>query len=348
MSQNKLIEQQMAAAMEKEVMTIKLLLLGAGDSGKTTLRKQMRNLFGNGFTKDMREEFVPVILNLLLTGFEDCISAMQGPLKIEFINPESTIAAANLKDLAKKHLKMTLLEETTVAAMRTLLMDPAVAHALAKKDQFQLQDCWTTFAEELRQFPAWGGAGWLPSIEDCVACRVRTTGIQEEDFTLDNVPFKVFDVGGQRAERRKWIHCFDNVTAVIFVAAISEYDQTLFEDRKKNRLEEALDLFEEVCNMPVFEKIDMILFLNKRDLFEKKYIAQGVPLDPIKFPGAPTHDLKACITFIEKLFSSRNQKKKKVHIHTTTATSQDNIKHVFDACKNIILAASMMASGFRD
>jgi hypothetical protein len=31
--------------------------------------------------------------------------------------------------------------------------------------------------------------------------------------------------GGQRNERRKWIHCFENVTAVIFVAALSEYDQ---------------------------------------------------------------------------------------------------------------------------
>ena len=35
----------------------------------------------------------------------------------------------------------------------------------------------------------------------------------------------IYDVGGQRNERRKWIHCFDDVTAVIFVAAINEYDQ---------------------------------------------------------------------------------------------------------------------------
>ena len=42
--------------------------------------------------------------------------------------------------------------------------------------------------------------------------------------------FRVFDVGGQRSERRKWIHCFDNVEAIIFITAISEYDQVLFED----------------------------------------------------------------------------------------------------------------------
>jgi hypothetical protein len=53
---------------------------------------------------------------------------------------------------------------------------------------------------------------------------------------------------GQRNERKKWIHCFENVTAVIFVAALSEYDQKLFEMESVNRMVEALDLFEDICN----------------------------------------------------------------------------------------------------
>ena len=46
------------------------------------------------------------------------------------------------------------------------------------------------------------------------------------------VMYRVVDVGGQRSERRKWIQCFDDVRAVLFVCALSGYDMTLFEDGK--------------------------------------------------------------------------------------------------------------------
>jgi len=41
----------------------------------------------------------------------------------------------------------------------------------------------------------------------------------------------MFDVGGQRSERKKWIHCFEGVTAIIFIVAMSEYDLMLAEDQ---------------------------------------------------------------------------------------------------------------------
>merc|ERR1719421_1881028 len=81
---------------------------------------------------------------------------------------------------------------------------------------------------------------------DALYARVRTSGIVTEKYLIDGTTFEMYDVGGQRNERRKWIHCFEDVTAVIFVAAISEYDQKLFEDGATNRMVEALELFEEV------------------------------------------------------------------------------------------------------
>lgn len=45
----------------------------------------------------------------------------------------------------------------------------------------------------------------------------------------------MFDVGGQRSERKKWIHCFENVTSIIFCVALSEYDQVLLEESSQVR-----------------------------------------------------------------------------------------------------------------
>jgi hypothetical protein len=45
----------------------------------------------------------------------------------------------------------------------------------------------------------------------------------------------MFDVGGQRSERKKWIHCFENVTSIIFCVALSEYDQVLLEEANQVR-----------------------------------------------------------------------------------------------------------------
>ena len=47
----------------------------------------------------------------------------------------------------------------------------------------------------------------------------------------------MFDVGGQRSQRKKWIHCFDDVDCVLFVVALSEYDQVLSEDSSVNRMQ---------------------------------------------------------------------------------------------------------------
>jgi membrane-associated HD superfamily phosphohydrolase len=84
--------------------------------------------------------------------------------------------------------------------------------------------------------------------------RVRTSGIVTERYIIDGTTFEMYDVGGQRNERKKWIHCFEGVTAVIFVAAISEYDQKLFEDASTNRMVSMFILF------LVFTNLLMLLF----------------------------------------------------------------------------------------
>merc|ERR1712054_119401 len=103
--------------------------------------------------------------------------------------------------------------------------------------------------------------GYLPNEQDVLRSRVRTTGIVQSDFVIKSIQFSMFDVGGQRNERRKWIHCFDNVDSVVFVASLSEFDQNLYEDETKNRLDEALELFQQISNSKWFKSCSLILFL---------------------------------------------------------------------------------------
>ena len=88
----------------------------------------------------------------------------------------------------------------------------------------------------------------------------------------------MFDVGGQRGERRKWIQVFDGITAVLFVVACSGFNSRLREDRATYRMNEALKLFEEVWQSRFLRDSGFILFLNKQDLLRDK-IANGARME---------------------------------------------------------------------
>lgn len=77
---------------------------------------------------------------------------------------------------------------------------------------------------------------FVPTDQDVLRARLRTTGITETHFDLGSLQYRMFDVGGQRSERKKWIHCFENVNALLFLVAISGYDQCLAEDKDGVRI----------------------------------------------------------------------------------------------------------------
>jgi len=100
---------------------------------------------------------------------------------------------------------------------------------------------------------------YLPTNEDILHTRVKTFGVVTHEFELHqkNGPQSgkiiMIDVGGQRNERRKWIHVFDDILLLMFVAAVSEFDQVLEEDNMTNSLEESLQLFETITASDFFQ-----------------------------------------------------------------------------------------------
>jgi guanine nucleotide-binding protein subunit alpha len=99
---------------------------------------------------------------------------------------------------------------------------------------------------------------YQPTDSDILRCRNKTTGIIETTFPIDDRMYRIFDVGGQRSERKKWIHCFEGVTAVLFLVALSGYDSCLVEDKDSNQMQEALMLFDSICNSKWFLRTSMV------------------------------------------------------------------------------------------
>ncbi len=108
---------------------------------------------------------------------------------------------------------------------------------------------------------------YAPDEEDALKVRIRTTGVVSETYDLRETTFHIYDVGGQRNERKKWIHSFDNVTAMIFVAALNHFAAVLFEDEEKNAMHESIELFYETINSKWFRRTEIILLLSLKPPF---------------------------------------------------------------------------------
>ncbi|RZF40982.1 hypothetical protein LSTR_LSTR006285 [Laodelphax striatellus] len=182
---------------------------------------------------------------------------------------------------------------------------------------------------------------YLPTEQDILRARAPTTGIIEYPFDLDSIIFRMVDVGGQRSERRKWIHCFENVTSIIFLVALSEYDQILFESENENRMEESKALFKTIITYPWFQHSSVILFLNKKDLLEEKIMYSHL-VDYFPEYDGPQRDAITAREFILRMFVDLNPDSEKIiYSHFTCATDTENIRFVFAAVKDTILQSNL-------
>lgn len=144
---------------------------------------------------------------------------------------------------------------------------------------------------------------FVPNVTDIVHCREVTKGVKEtivtspdgreviirNMFGLTDLQTIFIDVGGQKSERRKWLHIFDNCTAIIYVAALNgcmyhyrlvihtDLDcQVLEEDDTTNRLLDSLQCLGEVSGNDSLNNIPFLIFLNKYDLFSQRI--EEIPL----------------------------------------------------------------------
>ncbi|XP_067088966.1 guanine nucleotide-binding protein subunit alpha-13 [Osmerus mordax] len=316
---------------------VKILLLGAGESGKSTFLKQMRIIHGQDFDQRAKEEFKGTIFSNVIKGVRVLVDARE-KLCIPWGEPSNqkhgeTVMAFDTRSAQGQVQAGVFLKY--LPAIRALWADTGIQHAYDRRREFQLGESVKYFLDNLEKL---GQLDYLPSQQDILLARKPTKGIHEYDFEIKNVPFKMVDVGGQRSERRRWFECFDSVTSILFLVSSSEYDQVLMEDRQTNRLSESLNIFETIVNNRVFSNVSIILFLNKTDLLEDK--VKSVPIKDY-FPefGGEAHSLADVQSFLVDCFRNkrREQQQKPLYHHFTTAINTENIRLVFRDVKDTIL-----------
>ncbi|XP_078299771.1 guanine nucleotide-binding protein subunit alpha-11 [Panthera onca] len=329
------IEKQLRRDKRDARRELKLLLLGTGESGKSTFIKQMRIIHGAGYSEEDKRGFTKLVYQNIFTAMQAMIRAME-TLKILYKYEQNKANALLIREVDVE--KVTTFEHRYVHAIKTLWDDPGIQECYDRRREYQLSDSAKYYLADVDRIAT---SGYLPTQQDVLRVRVPTTGIIEYPFDLENIIFRMVDVGGQRSERRKWIHCFENVTSIMFLVALSEYDQVLVESDNENRMEESKALFRTIITYPWFQNSSVILFLNKKDLLEDKVLHSHLVDYFPEFDG-PQRDAQAAREFILKMFVDLNPDSDKIiYSHFTCATDTENIRFVFAAVKDTILQLNL-------
>eukprot|EP00300_Choanocystis_sp_HF-7_P016541 c19438_g1_i1.p1 GENE.c19438_g1_i1~~c19438_g1_i1.p1 ORF type:complete len:391 (+),score=88.50 c19438_g1_i1:146-1174(+) len=340
-----MIDEHMKREGEADSCRLRLLLLGTGEAGKSTIFKQVNILHGsvNNTLTDVerrtayiRDVHQNVVVNMRIL--------------IEACRPEvlDTELPQELQEHATEVVRQLQMQQCVALTpelagrIEKLWRSAAIQAAFKHKTKLQLADNVMYFFESLDRV---SNAEYLPTNEDILRVRVRTTGVNRSVFTADGAEFEIIDVGGQRSERRRWIHQFDKVQAVIFVAALNDYELKLYEDVRINRMTEALNLFQEICNSRFFCGLSsMILFLNKCDLFKQRIKEANITSAFPDYTGPQEYE--PALDFIKAQFESLNEDPKRpVHVHVTCALDTNNLGRTLSAVRQSLLRQVLDASG---
>jgi len=319
-----------------QLFKFKILLLGAGESGKSTIVKQLKLIHKYKIEAKEKKQVAQGLHQNVL----DCMKALIHQVKVYKAHEFSADEAKTAEELEAYNDQERIPPELG-ARILSLFRSVPIQHAYARRNEFWLLDSFDYYVEHLTRFC---DEKFDPSEEDCVMARIRTTGIvvtnlkqklvRESKHEPEYLDFEVVDVGGQRNERKKWMHCFDDVKAVLFIVNLAGWDQVLFEDASKNRMEEAMELFEKVAHNKIFEKTPIFLFLNKKDLFEQQIQEKDLKLRFPEYDGGKV--LRPALEYILQQFKGRMPAGKPLIHDFVSARVKSDIRGAFNTVKKTL------------
>uniref|UniRef100_A0A0K0D9M8 G-protein alpha subunit n=1 Tax=Angiostrongylus cantonensis TaxID=6313 RepID=A0A0K0D9M8_ANGCA len=213
-----------------------------------------------------------------------------------YSNPENARCAGKI--MAEDETQFACFTAEISDAIQKVWKDPAVQKLYERRSEINLNDSSKYFLENLSNI---NRLDFTPTPRDLIMSYVPTVGVQNVIFSAGNRVFQLFDIGGQRIDRRKWATMYDGIDAIFFCIAISEYDQVMVEDPGTNRLQDSLSLLEKISNEPKFKNTPLLLFLNEIDVFREK-----LPLFPLEshLPGYKGSSNRIAVYLLSDYFTS--------------------------------------------
>jgi len=248
-------------------VVFELLLLGADGSGKSTFIRQMQIIHGQGFNDEERAELIPDIQRNILEAMTVLVQQMQ-PNNLNIGLREERWADRDT--LLSEQLSI----QDRLATVGRLWEDPGVRECYDRRAEYSTNhplNVSTKYFLDANERVA--DTRYLPITEDIIRVRKSTIGVIQYEFVLDDIQFKIIDVGGEREERVRWIDFLaGRITCVIFLAAVDEYDTYFLTagGETRNRLTESVELFSQIQHHQWLAHTTFILFLNKVDVFRDK------------------------------------------------------------------------------
>lgn len=328
-------------SMSKAHSESKILILGTSNSGKSTLYRQMQIINTAGFSQDEKKSYKKILTDNII----DCISTLLDCMECNPIEAEIDGLITEFRHLASgERWNLSGCEETKLLKLSRQLWELPLVKACFKEHSSKLE-CPESIAVLLEDLDGIAKDGSLPTHKQILHCRLKTTGVRALNFVHDNNFVQVIDVGGQRSERRKWMHYFDDVEVLLFCVAIDEYDMVLREDLATRAMDESVEVFKSVINSLWFRSKTIVVFLNKVDLLEKKVATSNLQSYYEDFKGDPrvTADV---VEFIKRKYLRCNEhKNRKIFTFTTCATDTENISRVSRICFDSVLNKHLAMTG---
>ncbi|CCD62416.1 Guanine nucleotide-binding protein alpha-11 subunit [Caenorhabditis elegans] len=353
---NSLINRQLEKEKIDSKKMLKILLLGGPECGKSTIFKQMKIIHMNGFSDLDYVNFRYLIYSNIMQSMDQLLEAAEFFHFPPDDSPSIRRALNHYKSYKVRYSTSEVeLNRELADSLSKLYNAEFIKSVLNRKNELKLLDSAVYFLDDIDRISA---HEYKPTEMDVLRARVPTTGITEIEFPFKQASLRMVDVGGQRSEQRKWIHCFDNVNGVLFIAAISGYnlydeDEENRKDdgtpTKTNRLRYSMELFKRIANHQCFsKKTAMILFLNKIDIFKEKIGKYPLTTCFKNYKGVNAFEpaCKYVTDRFSRLVSGDIQHEKPLYTHITNATDTRNIDRVFDSCMDVIFKISMEKVGF--